>query len=412
MTRKHALALAAGLSLTAAACADTPEPTAPQAAAPAAPNVQLNLDPSAAYAREIPGFGGVFFDEEGTPNVYLTSPAQRGTAERVLANLTREHGSAPEEIQVLQADYDFAQLSEYLEKANGVLSSAGVVFTDLDETTNRVKVGVENRGLETAIRTQLKKLGVPDEAVIVEETEPIELAATLRDVVRPIRSGLQINFGGYVCTLGFNASHSGGLSFVTNSHCTNTQGGVESTRYYQPSSSSSSQIATEVSDPTYTTGGSCPLNRRCRRSDSSRALYLGGISLERGRIARTTSRGTGSGSITISSTTPYFNITGEGSAAVGTQVNKIGRTTGWTYGNVSSTCVNVNVSGTNITQLCQNIVSAGVGSGDSGSPVFTWSGSGSNVTLVGLLWGGSGSTFVYSPLSNVEAELGSLTTIF
>jgi hypothetical protein len=45
--------------------------------------------------------------------------------------------------------------------------------------------------------------------------------------------------------------------------------------------------------------------------------------------------------------------------------------------------------------------------GDSGSPVFRGT---SNVTLLGILWGGSGSQFVYSPIANIEQELGALTT--
>jgi hypothetical protein len=67
------------------------------------------------------------------------------------------------------------------------------------------------------------------------------------------------------------------------------------------------------------------------------------------------------------------------------------------------------VSGSNIVQLCQTFVSAGVGGGDSGSPVFSGT---SSVTLVGILWGGnsSGTQFVYSPIGNIEQELGALTT--
>ena len=84
----------------------------------------------------------------------------------------------------------------------------------------------------------------------------------------------------------------------------------------------------------------------------------------------------------------------------------------WTFGTITNSCVAVNVSGSTITQLCQNIVNAGVGGGDSGSPVFNWSGTGSNVTLAGILWGGSsdGTTFVFSPMSGIERELGALTT--
>jgi hypothetical protein len=51
-----------------------------------------------------------------------------------------------------------------------------------------------------------------------------------------------------------------------------------------------------------------------------------------------------------------------------------------------------------------------VGGGDSGSPVFGQP-SGSNVALLGILWGGSGSTlYVYSPIGNIEQELGALQT--
>jgi hypothetical protein len=92
-------------------------------------------------------------------------------------------------------------------------------------------------------------------------------------------------------------------------------------------------------------------------------------------------------------------------------VNKVGRTTGWTQGVVTNTCVNTGVSGSNIVQLCQTFVSAGVGGGDSGSDVFGLTG-GNSVRLLGILWGGNGAgtQFVYSPITNVEQELGPLTT--
>ena len=92
-------------------------------------------------------------------------------------------------------------------------------------------------------------------------------------------------------------------------------------------------------------------------------------------------------------------------------MNKVGRTTGWTQGAVTNTCVNTGVSGTKIVQLCQTFVSAGVGAGDSGSDVFGLTG-GSSVRLLGVLWGGNsgGTLFVYSPITQVEQELGPLTT--
>ena len=96
---------------------------------------------------------------------------------------------------------------------------------------------------------------------------------------------------------------------------------------------------------------------------------------------------------------------------VGATVNKIGRTTGWTQGQITQTNVTTSVSGSNITLFGQTFVSAGVGAGDSGSPVFAL-GQGSNVTLRGILWGGSssGRLFVFSPIGNIEAELGAIAS--
>jgi hypothetical protein len=96
-------------------------------------------------------------------------------------------------------------------------------------------------------------------------------------------------------------------------------------------------------------------------------------------------------------------------------LHKVGRTTGWTSGNVTNSCVTVNVSQSNIALLCQTIVQRSgtviVAGGDSGSPVFRPTGSSDEVELVGILWGGSssGNLFVFSPLKNIQVELGDLT---
>ena len=74
-------------------------------------------------------------------------------------------------------------------------------------------------------------------------------------------------------------------------------------------------------------------------------------------------------------------------------------------------CVNTGVSGSNIVRLCQDWVNAGVGAGDSGSPVFGDASGNNAVQLKGILWGGNsaGTTFVYSPFYLVKQELGNLT---
>ena len=303
----------------------------------------------------------------------------------------------------------------FAQASPAVLALGGTVFADHDERASKLVFGVENEAAIPGIRVALARLGIPAAAYEVELTQPIHQMATLRDIFRPTQAGIQIHFGQYLCTMGFNVSHAGGRSFITNSHCTNTQGGVEGTQYYQPTSTlAPTVIATEAADPTYFRGGACPRGKKCRYSDASRALYAAGTASNQGDILKTT--GVNNGSLTVGG---VFTVTAQDNSTtsfpIGTVVNKVGRTTGWTQGSVTRTCVNTAVSGSNIAQLCQTFVAnAGgasvVGGGDSGSGVFRIT-SGDNVTLVGILWGGSSDnkTFVFSPLKQIQQELGSVT---
>jgi len=308
-----------------------------------------------------------------------------------------------------------SHLPDWFEKASpAVLALPGTVFADNDEANNRLLFGVENASAIPGIQNALEHLGIPASAYKIEVTEPIRFAATLRDEWRPTRNGVQIHFGNYLCSLGFNALDGSERSFITASHCTNTQGGVEGTKYYQPISTvNGTVIATEVEDPVYVKGGSrCPRGKKCRYSDASRALYSSSVLSD--YVVASTS-GPNNGSLTV---TGSFAVTGQDNTTtsfpIGTQVNKVGRTTGWTQGNVTNTCVDTNVQGSQITQLCQTFVSAPNGAvvvqgGDSGSGVFTLSGS--NASIVGILWGGnsSGSMYVFSPLKQVRDELGPIS---
>ena len=269
-------------------------------------------------------------------------------------------------------------------------------------------IGVEHPGVANGIRNVMERFDIAPAGYRIEVTEPIYFASdNLRSVHRPTKGGIQIHFSNYLCTLGFNVDHTGGRSFITNSHCTAQQGSIDGVAYYQPDSGADgTPIAHEVDDPSYTKGGQCSRGKVCRYSDAARALYQTGID-SNGEIAQTT--GVNNGSLSVTGT---FDITSQDDASTtfsGT-VHKVGRTTGWSSGTVAQTCATVNVSGTNIQLLCQTLVennsAAIVGSGDSGSPVFRPTGSNS-AELIGILWGGSGSNlFVFSPLKNIEDELG------
>ncbi|MEO8193100.1 MAG: hypothetical protein ABI681_04560 [Gemmatimonadales bacterium] len=297
-----------------------------------------------------------------------------------------------------------------------VMALPGTVFADNDEVRGKLVFGVENEHAIAGITRSLIARGLSADEFVVEVTAPITRMANLQSsVFRPTQAGVQIHFGGYLCSIGFNAdlgAAGGDRSMYTASHCTNTQGGVEGTQYYQPlSSTDNTVIATEAADPVYVAGGSCSAGKVCRSSDASRSLYSASVASARGVIAKTT--GVNTGSLTTAATS--FTVTEQDNVNTSFTgaIHKVGRTTGWTQGNVTNSCTTVNVSGSNVQLRCQTLVTSSgaaiVGGGDSGSGVFQVI-SGDNVRLVGILWGGSGSTtFVFSPLKNVQDELGGLT---
>jgi hypothetical protein len=310
------------------------------------------------------------------------------------------------------------QAQDRLERATHAAAAVqGMVFVDDDESIGKIVVGVENANAERGVRQALAAAGFAPGTYEVIEHAPIHLAHLRTTVYRPTIAGTQIHFGQYVCTMGFNVDHSGGRSFITNSHCTNTQGGTEGTQYYQPSSSiNPTVIATEAADPQYFKNGVCPKGKKCRYSDSARALYSGIVGSERGLTARTS--GPNNGSLDVAEGARFTTTSQDDNTTsfpIGTTVNKVGRTTGWTRGNITRTCVNTSVSGSQIMQLCQTFVSdpngaTVVSGGDSGSGVFQIKSDGTT-HLVGLLWGGSSDnkTFIFSPLKQVQDELGAVT---
>ena len=361
-------------------------------------------DRLAELTADIPGFGGLYVDREGRLNVFLEDFGEAAVF-RALDPDVRLH----------PAQYDFARLQEWrLAAGSAVLARKGVVFLDIDETRNRLRIGVDRSAGSGAVAGLLRSLdgaGVPREAVVLEPTDPIHFVATLRDRIRPVPGGVQIRFSNFLCTLGFNASRGGVPGFVTASHCTDQQGGVRRpTEYFQPLDQVAEQfIGVERVDPDYFRNQQgCPRGGKCRFSDSSWAEY-DVASLSAGdQIARTD--GVNTGSLTIDPNNSSFAVTAKddsGNQLIGTVLDKVGRTTGWTQGPVIGSCVDTGVQGSNVVLLCQDFVEAAVGSGDSGSNVFRQTGGGS-AAVVGVLWGANaeGTLFVYSPYSAVKAELG------
>lgn len=409
------------------------EPTAPGSdpggAAAGAPGRPDPAPSQLAMARSIPGFGGYFLDAAGRPTVYLRDESMRPQAAAALGGFLAARGLGPEVLRVLPGSYDYMRLDGWYRSLRAsAFGIPGVFLGDVDEGRNRIRFGVTSPAAAQRLAGLLGNLGIPDGAVQVDVRPAIRTMATLRDRVRPLGGGLQINFfltptilsdPSLVCTIGFNADVGGVRSFLTNSHCTNVEGGTfPSTDYYQNlrSDGSADFIGTEAADPqwAFLLDGSCPLPFQCRYSDAARVAYAPGAEALLGGIAMTDGLTT-SLDDTVHTIVGAFRIVAERpDPVVGEVVNKVGRTTGWTRGPVTETCVDILAAGTNHLRLCQSLVAALVDGGDSGSPVFQQTDGSPDVTLFGLLWGGSADTqnpeFVFSPMSGIEREMGAVTT--
>lgn len=413
------------VALLAAAACDTPDaPFAPDASDAAlnraAPQAAFHT-PDHEFARaaraEVPGFAGFYLEDDGTPVVRLTDPAQRGAAQRYLAQHLAaarrgRHAGAPTQPEFVGASYDFAQLHEWAEAITPLIGRNPDVFlVDVDEVGNRVLVGVADAAATAAVRAEAARLGIPGEALGVRTQQRPQTRAILQDRFTTTLGGIQIAFGNYVCTLGFNARRvsTGANAYVTNSHCTGTQYASDGIAIYQHTVLSGNQIGNEVADRGLYACVSGVAS--CRRADAAYISNNGTRTVGQGGIARTAWATGTAASLTV---TGEYDIVGRytGTLPVGSYLDKTGRTSGSTYGQVTNSCVTIGEL------RCQDISKVWSQGGDSGSPVFVYlGGSGAaenDVQLHGVMWGGPGTdyTTTYSSrLAGIEADLGALSNL-
>jgi hypothetical protein len=160
----------------------------------------------ARLAEEIPGFGGLYLDKEGTTHVYLQDLSR-----------ARDVQDLGERVEVHQGDYDFRDLFAWKDEVRPLLERSGAVFLDIDEQRNRLLFGVERDALkpfDSELQDFLRNTRVPPEAVIVEVGDPFEPQEKLTDKIRPVPMGVQIQRSGF-CTFGVNAVRSDVKGFVT-----------------------------------------------------------------------------------------------------------------------------------------------------------------------------------------------------
>jgi len=409
---------AAVLTLLAAAACDTPDaPVGPQAR----PEEQLVIrTPDDEFARaarnEVPGFAGYYLQPDGTPVVRLVNTAHRGAAERYLAphlaqaRMGRRAG-APRAPIFRPAAFDFAELNEWSQELHPMLNRDDVFLIDVDEVENRVLVGVADAAAVSAVRAEAARRGIPSRALQVETQARPQERATVRDRFTTVVGGIQIAFGAYVCTAGFNAKRVSNNAnvLVTNSHCTTTQNAIDGATIYQNTNAAGNAIGAEVADRGLY---ACVVGvGSCRQADAAYISHNGTRTIGQGGIARTNWATGGPGGLT---TIGEFDIIGRytGTLPVGSYLDKTGRTSGSTYGVVTNSCVTIG------TLRCQDISKVWSEGGDSGSPVYVYIGGAgaaeNDVQLHGVMWGGPGTdyTTTYSSrLSGIEADLGALNSL-
>lgn len=392
----------------------------------------------AELAREVPGFGGLFFDEAGRPTIYLTDPARLAAASRAAtARLERDlavegAGVGLAGVRVLRGRYDFLELHRWRGELTDLLALPGVVRLDTDERRNRLVVGVADAGAHTAVERALAHLGIPGDAVVVETAASISTATTLQDRVRPIAAGLRIqsstasSVSGF-CSLGYNIlrpDEPDALLFLVAAHCTSEMGVVDDTAFWQGRvGPDGNRLGLEQHDTDFFAGEGCPEGRLCRFSDAAVGRYVRKRNKVLGSIVKTKFADNLQGSIEIVEppgvwpTTWFTAIDIRPRAMVGQQLAKIGSETGWTNGLVEATCVDANLVSpiTDFTFLCQDFVDAGSGGGDSGAPVFKRAGPRFVDRIVfpyGILWGvelgAPRPRFIFSSLDNIERDLGKM----
>lgn len=362
-------------------------------------------------SRSAGGFAGYVL-ESGRPVVYVTdladATATKMAAEPVLRRelvAIRQPVHWASEASVRKVRYSFAELRDWRNHLmDQVFQIAGVVLLDLDEARNRITVGLTTDLLRAAVEKVVRDLRIPSEAVLFEVTGEIRPDINLDDE-GPLEGALRVEAAGEGgCTLGFNTMWLGQFSsFVTASHCTPVTWEDDGVSVYQPKDTIGfSIVGVERWDPHWQYCGGFS---GCRLSDAAVIRYNGSPPNNFGYIARTIGRvggPGGQGSLTIESANPRIPIVGTNSFPVaGTIVEKIGQTTGWTFGQVTNTCFPVVVSD-GFMRLCSYQATYGSGPGDSGSPVFSGI---LEAVLTGVHFASDGR---FSPFGGIVEDLGQL----
>lgn len=284
------------------------------------------------------------------------------------------------------------ELSREIERDEFLFSLWSGVYPDY--TTNKVAIDFEkvDNGVIAKTMKILDKLNIPKNAVVIEK-QPRPVPTSRESYIRPLIGGIKIVTpdNPYVgrCTLGFIANRNGIRGFVTAGHCVDEGGSV-----YQPTVSSSYRVGTVV------------IKSSSSKSDSAWIRIEGASSSFRIYNQYNTAN-------------HYPVFSKMYSQTVGMRVCKGGISTGETCGTISAVGKTVpSPIGTFVNQVEMDGISCTYG--DSGAPVYydpldSWVVSwcyntyGQNCKdIYGVFWSCANPRGYYSPIDNIEEDLGYL----
>lgn len=404
-----------------------------------------------AMVDKVPGFGGVYYDRDGIAVVQIKRGNRHDPSSPALKALLRDHprrlGAAPAGMRFVDVSYTFRELHRWHDAAlPEVAAISGWAYSDVDEANNVVAIGVSSASAKAEVVRRLASLNIPLNALEVRivkpfhgqplrvrpQVDPIQPDSspdysqgsgptTIGDAIRPVLAGTVIGTQVGYCTIGFNTQkvrrsdlygawvYDQTHYFVTAGHCMPTPGYASGSWIAQGGAYFDSEfiIGQERRQPTWRTWDECPAGVLCSLSDAALVAYVyadGAMA----RIARPKG-GSNSGSFELDPFLPTFVVQDstekEGWMIAGTLVSKVGVGSGWTSGYVSGTCLNTPADWPGYVLLCQDTHNAANAEGDSGAPVFQISLDGTRARMVGLHWGGNGTTGVYSTYVNTRYEL-------
>ncbi|MGI8401612.1 MAG: hypothetical protein ACR2NS_08445 [Gemmatimonadaceae bacterium] len=382
------------------------------------------------FARLIPGFGGLYLSfpslkpgERRDPrgpvqaNTYLTVAGDAKQARKAVRERLESEGYSVASVRIIPASYEFQQLQQWRDKLGLAIrpQGLGIVSLDADEANNQVVVGVETETAAATVHHLLTTATtVPGEAVTIRVFGRVtkRQASNLQSTFRPTIPGGVVISGFEDCTLGFNVFQDGAHRFTTASHCSSIEAGYDGSSFRQ--NIAGSVVGQEYSDPTPHPASTCWYNWPCRYSDVTMVTYSPSSLSEFGKIAATTNQ---TGSINIDPNRPRLRLIGvRRGIYVGNVVDKIGAFGGWTYGNVTGTCVDwIGYGGAAsgyYDLLCVDAANYMDSGGDSGAPILIWY-LDDRAEIAGIhdAINGSGER-IFSPIEGIEADFGALGPVF